>query len=391
MTKFSPGLSRLALLLIAAVLLISDGRAETEAELTARLAEANAKFEAGEFGAAIDGYSRILDAMPRAGNVWVLRALAKWNLKNYSGAEEDIARALALNAKNVDAYRIRAGVRLDQDDFFEAFMDIEKAIALRPDDAELLAMRGEIQHAQADIEAVIRDTTRAIELQADYVPAYFLRARAHHETGNRPAALADFSRVITLDPGNDEALERRARIYLDQGNWAGASQDAKRALELRPERVVSRRLLGYALFGAGDHAGAAAALGEAAQRAKDDVRNGSYPLFVRDLALQRVGERDDRLARAVATWPEDSWPRALGSFLTGAMTEEALDELALAPEDDIERTERSCEADFYIGMRRLAAGDRSTARLRFQSCIATELKNFTEYVLAEAELKRMRK
>jgi tetratricopeptide (TPR) repeat protein len=385
------GLSRFALFLLASVFLMPGGRAESEAELTARLAEANAKFEAGEFGAAINGYSRILDAMPRAGNVWVLRALAKWNLKDYNGAEADIAQALALNAKNVDAYRIRAGVRLDRNEFFQAYTDIEKAIALRPDDAELLTMRGEIQNAQADIEAVIRDTTRAIELQPDYVPAHFLRARAHQETGNRSAALADFSRVIELDPGNDEALERRARIHLGLGNWAGAGEDAKRALELNPERVISRRLLGYALFGAEDHAGAASALGDAAQRAKDDVRNGAYLLFVRDLALQRVGERDDRLARAVATWPEDSWPRALGSFLTGAMTEEALDELALAPEDDIERTERSCEADFYIGMRRLAAGDRSTARLRFQSCISTELKNFTEYILAEAELKRLRK
>ncbi len=382
--------TRSVLVLLVVVFASASVAAQTKAELEQRLAAANQRFEAGDFNAAIQGYDQIIEVEPKAVTVWVLRALAKWNLKDHGGARVDIDHALTLNPRNADAYRIRASIRLEEDEFYEAYTDIEKAIELRPNDAELLTVRAEIQNAQFDLEAVLRDTTRAIELQPDYLPAYFLRARANEEMGNQGAALADFGRAIEMSPGNVEALERRARIHFQLGNWSGVIEDARSALEVRPERMTARRLLGFALFGEGNYAEAVRELGEAAERAKDDVRNGAYPLFVRELALERVGERDDRLARALAAWPADSWSRALGGFLAGTLTEESLDEMALAPEDDIERTERSCEADFYIGMRRLAAGDRSTARLRFQSCLSTELKNFTEYVLADAELKRLR-
>jgi hypothetical protein len=48
-----------------------------------------------------------------------------------------------------------------------------------------------------------------------------------------------------------------------------------------------------------------------------------------------------------------------------------------------------CEANFAIGMRRLAEGDRSGAREFFQKCVATRVFIYWDYLWAHAFLKRM--
>ena len=50
-----------------------------------------------------------------------------------------------------------------------------------------------------------------------------------------------------------------------------------------------------------------------------------------------------------------------------------------------------CEAWFYAGMKKLLGGDKAAAANYFKKCLATEQKDFTEYLLAEAELKALEK
>ena len=50
---------------------------------------------------------------------------------------------------------------------------------------------------------------------------------------------------------------------------------------------------------------------------------------------------------------------------------------------------RVCEAWFYAGMKRLAAGDKRTAIELFKKCLATDQKTFVEFGLAATELKML--
>jgi lipoprotein NlpI len=49
-------------------------------------------------------------------------------------------------------------------------------------------------------------------------------------------------------------------------------------------------------------------------------------------------------------------------------------------------TGRACEAWFYAGIKRLAAGDKRTAIELFKKCLATDQKTFVEFGLAATEL-----
>ena len=59
-------------------------------------------------------------------------------------------------------------------------------------------------------------------------------------------------------------------------------------------------------------------------------------------------------------------------------------------DDKTTDAERHCEAYFYAGTKRLIDGDKKTAQDYFEKCVATGLKNFSEYDCAAAELKALK-
>jgi len=85
---------------------------------------------------------------------------------------------------------------------------------------------------------------------------------------------------------------------------------------------------------------------------------------------------------------DDGWYLTLAAFVAGDLTEKAL--LKSAEEGETTRVnEKKCEAYFYAGMKSLLAGKKTAAAKYFQSSVDTAQKNFTEYLSAQAELKRL--
>lgn len=386
---------------------VSAPAAESEA-LEKRFKEANAKLDAGETQTALDTYNEILEAEPKAGNVWVMRAIAKWKLKDLSGARADLAQAIALHPDNVDAYRVRGQLRYEAKDYANSLADFTKAIeqvrsnlralmgagdkaaaiAYEKENAELWGMRAEVHSKLSDNPSAIYDLTHAIELKPDYTAAFYLRGQLY-EAGSEPeAAEADYSKAIELNPKHADALNNRAWIRFHALKWDEAIVDGKKALEIAPEAAVAMRVVGYAQFAQGDYADAAKTLAAAADA--DKTSSAAYALFIRHHALLRTGTADKRLATSWGNWKDEPWLQALAKFITGQIDEEALDAVAKDTPDDGELMGRACELHFYIGLARKQAGDKSTARLRFQSALKTEQKTYIEDALSHAELARLK-
>jgi tetratricopeptide (TPR) repeat protein len=388
-------------------LAIATRAAENE-ELEKRFKEANSKLDAGETQTALDAYNEILEAEPAAGNVWVMRAVAKWKLKDLSGARADLAQAIALHPDNVDAYRVRGQMRYEAKDYSNSLADFTKAIeqvrsnarafmtagnkagaiAYEKENAELWGMRAEVHSKSEDNPSAIYDLTRAIELKPDYTAAFYLRGQLYEAGAESAAAEDDYSKVIELNPKHADAFNNRAWIRFHALKWDDAIRDGKEALAIAPKAAVALRVVGYSEFAKGDYAEAAKTLAAAAEA--DPTPSGAYALFVRHHALLRLGESDKRLATSWGNWKDEPWLQALAKFITGQIDEDALEAVAKDTPDDGELAGRACEMHFYIGLARKQAGDRSTARLRFQSALNTEQKTFIEDALSHAELARMK-
>lgn len=362
--------------------------AADNAALEKRFLDANAKVDAGEFHLALEIYNEILEAEPAAGNVWVMRAIAKWNLNDRSGARADLAQAIALHPENTDAYRVRGQLRYQQGDFQGSLADFTKAIELTRDEpnAELFGMRAEVQKKLNDYPSSIDDLTRAIVLKPDYVAALYLRGQLYEAGGEPAAAEADYSTAIELAPKHVDALGSRAWIRFHALKWDEAISDGTKALEIAPKTAEALRVVGYAQFARGDYAEAAKTLTAAADA--DPTAEAAYALFIRYHALLRTGGADKRLATSWGVWKERPWLQAIAKFIGGQIDEDALEAVAKDTPDDGELAGRVCEMHFYIGLARKQAGDKSTARLRFRSAMATEQKTYVEHALAQAELAR---
>jgi lipoprotein NlpI len=82
----------------------------------------------------------------------------------------------------------------------------------------------------------------------------------------------------------------------------------------------------------------------------------------------------------------DDWPSQIGRFLTDQITSQEL--LTAAQSADTKKDkEQHCEAYFYIGSKRLIAGDKAGAAASFEKCVATGVHGFSEYQTAKVELR----
>lgn len=378
------------------------------AALEKRFSDANAKLDAGQFQEALEIYNEILETEPDAGNVWVMRAVAKWSLKDRSGARADLAQAIKLHPDNLDAYRVRGQMRYEAKEFTASLADFDAAINVlqgyvssappaerdaardfERQNAELYGMRAEVRKQLGDVDAAIRDLDRALELKPDYAAALFLRGQLREGAGDPAGAANDYSKTVELDPTHADALNNRGWIRFHELKWTEAIADGRATLALAPKAVIAWRLVGYSQFAQGDYAAAAKSLSAAVEA--DPSSDGAYALFIRHFALDRQGTPDKRVATSWGKWTDAPWAQALAKFIAGTIDEEHLEAIAKDASDDEELAGRACEMHFYVGLMRLQAGDKSTARLRFQSAIATAQKAFVEHALAQAELPRMRK
>jgi tetratricopeptide (TPR) repeat protein len=361
---------------------------EQLAAMDAEFKQGQALAAKGDFAGAEKIYDSLLARLPESGPVRIGRATVRWNQQKQDAALADVDEAIRLKTPGMHAHRLRALFKAEKGDLPGALADVQEAVRRDPGNAELLAYRGGLQSDLGKPELALADFNASLELNAKQPVVVFSRARLHEARGDADAAVADYGRVLQLEPKATGALLGRARIRFNQLRWDDALVDQRRALELDPEMSEAARAIGYSLFGRGDYAAAFDSLNKAVDLAKGE-RSEVYAALLRHVAARRLGREDQRLATAWGRWTDDPWAQALARYLVGRATEDELEKMVAATTDADEAKGRRCEMHYYIGCVRLLAGDKSTARLRFEAVVGTGATSFIEYALAKADLKRL--
>lgn len=109
------------------------------------------------------------------------------------------------------------------------------------------------------------------------------------------------------------------------------------------------------------------------------------------LSLCRSGEMDkgNQFIRELSsTLKEDKWINPVVHFYAGTINENDLLK-ATKNNDEKEEAGRKCEAYFYIGMDYFLKHKLLEAKNYFKKSLATDVKDYLEYEMAETELKRI--
>lgn len=197
---------------------------------------------------AIQYFNQAIKAKPYLSDPYFYRALAKLNLEDYAGAEEDCNHAIENNKFKTEAYKLRGFARQIQGKDSLAIEDYNIGLSYNPIDKNFLFYKAialtelkKYSKADSTFTVLLRQYPRFDE-------AFTARARMNLERNDTIAALDDIEKSLSISKAQINPYLIKAEIYWKKQDWpnAGAAMDA--AIRLRPEvsdLYVNRAFIRY--------------------------------------------------------------------------------------------------------------------------------------------------
>lgn len=230
----------------------------------------------------IQYFNQAIKAKPYLAEPYFYRALAKLQLEDFKGAEQDATLSMERNKFRTDTYRLRgfarqsmgldslavqdytAGLRYNPRDrymlYFKAVAETEMKhyaaadstfatlLTMFPGFEEGLAARGRLRALQGDTVAALASLDKAVSVGAKNINTYLLRAELNSKLRKWDDAMKDMDNAIKLEPREPDLYLNRAYVRYNQDDFFGAMADYNYALELNPAHeaaLFNRALLRY--------------------------------------------------------------------------------------------------------------------------------------------------
>ena len=158
------------------------------------------------------------------------KGIAKYNLKDYTGAIADFNKTIQLNPDYVVAYFNRGFAKHSLKDYTGAISDYNKTIQLNPDYADAYYYRGNAKTYLNDWAGAIADYNKAIQLKPDF-------ANAYNSRGDAKISLKDWT--ACKDWTKARELGFSVALTAEQKNLCKAVDELKMAEEMERSLQVA--------------------------------------------------------------------------------------------------------------------------------------------------------
>ena len=178
---------------------------------------------------------------------YFLRGIAKYNLDDLLGAEEDFSTAIRLNPVYTQAYTYRAITRSRLGNYDDALQDFREAIELRPDLPGPYYSRGVTRLLNQQFKEAIDDFDKFIRQENKVADAFICRGLSYLHLKDTVQAYENFNTAIRTNRENPNGYNRRGGLYLDQERYKEAEADFNKAIECDSTYLLSffNRALDY--------------------------------------------------------------------------------------------------------------------------------------------------
>lgn len=181
MISFQHFLKYTLLLFTAVLLACGDCAAQSgtsNPEYKRLKAEAQFLYINKQYGLAVAKYDSALTLVPNSKAMYVNRALARIEVKNYSGAIEDCDKAIAIDFLLAEAYFVRGYVNHLVKENIKSLEDFDQAILLDPSHVDAFYNRAVVKKDLKDFVGACKDLEVAIQLgysKAEYKKTEFCK------------------------------------------------------------------------------------------------------------------------------------------------------------------------------------------------------------------------
>jgi tetratricopeptide (TPR) repeat protein len=198
----------------------------------------------------IQYFNQVIRSKPFLAEPYLYRAVAKLNLDDYKGAEDDLNQCIAINPFLVYSYLYRGIARQYQNDFKGAIEDYTKGLEYSPENKEIIMNKGIAYGQDKNYDAAIATLNLLVRYQPKFAQAYTTRGSFYAEKGDTVRALNDYSKSLELDKYFAPTYAQRGMIYYQQSNYKEALSDYNEAIRLEPKQIgyyINRGLIKYNL------------------------------------------------------------------------------------------------------------------------------------------------
>lgn len=196
----------------------------------------------------IQYFNQVIRAKSWLAEPYFYRAVAKINLDDFKGAEEDCTLCLQRNPFLTQAYYARGIALQSQERYDEAIADYRKGLEFKPEDRQMLVNMAVAYTQKEDFEGAEKIFDELITAHPRYSMSYLTRGAMYLEKKDTVRALADYNKVIEMDPYYPTAYGFRAIVYYQMGNYQEALDDLNEALRLDTREsayYINRGLVRY--------------------------------------------------------------------------------------------------------------------------------------------------
>lgn len=197
----------------------------------------------------IQYFNRVILSKPYLAQPYFFRAIAKLNLEDYLGAEEDASKAIELNPYLTDAWEVRGVARQNLGRNADAISDYDHALELIPRNRQLLFNKALAQQECGELEQADSTFDSLLKYYPGFDSGYLGRARLNLERADTVAAVADIEKALSINKNALNAYIMRADIAISRdSDFAAAAADMDEAIRLQPRLAglyVNRAYLRY--------------------------------------------------------------------------------------------------------------------------------------------------
>lgn len=306
-------------------------------------------------------------------NLLYQRGLAYAAKKEFKPAAADLDEAVKLSPKHMSSLLKRGEYHHFAGQVPAARKAYDDAVNAYPNEIIVYNDRGKFLRILGEFDGAVVDFTRALQINPKFGVGYINRGMTLADQNSPAAAEGDFTEALkqTLDPGTKHlAYRMRGLARLTNGNARSAAEDFAAALRINPRDAACLEDRGVALFCLGDYAASAADLVKAVQLTPAAPTAAPWQFIATSRAGQSDAAKSTLETLSGSKTPPTGWTASLCSYLLDKTGESELLSAAENADPRVQR-ERTCEAHFFIGQKKLIAGESDLAAERLQACVKT--------------------
>ncbi len=179
----------------------------------------------------IQYFNQIIRAKPYLPEPYMYRAIAKIQLGDFQGADDDSSEAIRLNPFVPQAFYTRGFARQRLGRHAEAVEDFSKALEFSPANEVFLMNKINARAMNQDYQAALTDLENYMQQNNKQPELLFEKGRLQMQLNDTIGAEQSFEHYLQLDSLNSSAWSARALLRLQKNDTEGALSDYNQAIK----------------------------------------------------------------------------------------------------------------------------------------------------------------